>query len=797
MATPSDVKVTPGSGKNVATYSVSESSETKEIQRIAINDDAGTELGIAAAPLQVSLANTAANTNKLLVTPDSVALPNNQSVNESQINGVTPLMGNGVTGTGSQRVTVASDNTPFPIKIDQTTPGTTNAVKATNFPTTVDTNSGAKSASTLRTVSATDDPNLSNISSKLTWTSSDSAPQYNNMVGGGGAPSTTANGALLTNSNVETDNGSVRVNFSGSSLTTTLGTCTITAGSQIVTGTGFLASSVEVLSMVKLSADAETAYTPVLYITDTQLTLAFPYAGTGGTGTASFAPMATVTGSGGSISVASGQCTIASGTTTAAQTFIWNVASTGDFQGQAAFSISQRIANQDIYFGYEDNALTTISKIARFHFSSTDNTKVITETGWNPTTTPSSNEQETNTITLPNSATTASINTYKIAMTQDSIVFSINGTVVATHVKRIPHIRRTSQTGFSTLDLRVLNGTSPAGSTSLVLDYITGRIYNRLDTIQSSPGDITNSQVVSLKSATDSLSATQSITVVDSGSTTTAQQSNQNAITGTPTTGSAASFPVTGITTANVLITGTWTGTLAVEVSFDNGTTWFSRGLRLDGTNTSSGSITSNASGGINVGAVTNVRVRATAAVTGTAVVRISGSVNPGIEYIANTGSFGAGTTGTTAPTVATEAGTVAATALPTAVSSGQLTGTMGDKYGRQVVLVDAIRDIVGMQTTTITSSTSETTIGTAVASTFLDVTGIIVSNTSATAARVDFRDTTAGSVLFSLYVPAGDTRGMIFHTPAPQTSVNTNWTAQSSASVADLRVLLKYVKNK
>lgn len=50
-------------------------------------------------------------TNKLLVTPDSVALPSNQSVNVSQVNGVTPLMGNGVTGTGSMRVTIASDTT--------------------------------------------------------------------------------------------------------------------------------------------------------------------------------------------------------------------------------------------------------------------------------------------------------------------------------------------------------------------------------------------------------------------------------------------------------------------------------------------------------------------------------------------------------------------------------------------------------------------------------------------------------------------------------------------------------------
>jgi hypothetical protein len=47
---------------------------------------------------------------KLLVTPDA-----NSAINEAQINGVTPLMGNGVTGTGSQRVTIASDNTAFSV----------------------------------------------------------------------------------------------------------------------------------------------------------------------------------------------------------------------------------------------------------------------------------------------------------------------------------------------------------------------------------------------------------------------------------------------------------------------------------------------------------------------------------------------------------------------------------------------------------------------------------------------------------------------------------------------------------
>lgn len=55
-------------------------------------------------------------------TTNLVALAANQSVNVAQINGVTPLMGNGVTGTGSQRVTIASDNTAFTVNAAPKTP---------------------------------------------------------------------------------------------------------------------------------------------------------------------------------------------------------------------------------------------------------------------------------------------------------------------------------------------------------------------------------------------------------------------------------------------------------------------------------------------------------------------------------------------------------------------------------------------------------------------------------------------------------------------------------------------------
>lgn len=43
--------------------------------------------------------------------------PDNEPINVAQINGVTPLMGNGVTGTGSPRVTIASDNTAFTVNV--------------------------------------------------------------------------------------------------------------------------------------------------------------------------------------------------------------------------------------------------------------------------------------------------------------------------------------------------------------------------------------------------------------------------------------------------------------------------------------------------------------------------------------------------------------------------------------------------------------------------------------------------------------------------------------------------------
>lgn len=153
--------------------------------------------------------------------------------------------------------------------------------------------------------------------------------------------------------------------------------------------------------------------------------------------------------------------------------------------------------------------------------------------------------------------------------------------------------------------------------------------------------------------------------------------------------------------------------------------------------------------------------------------------------------------TGSSVPANAFYGGGLAKTALPTATSDGQLTGEMTDKFGRQVVLPNAMRDLVGSATLTLSASTSETTLIGQTASVFHDLTAVIVNNTSGTAARIDFRDTTGGSVIFAIYVPAGDVRGVTFQTPQPQTTVNTNWSAQSSASVTDIRIFAQYISNR
>ena len=137
-----------------------------------------------------------------------------------------------------------------------------------------------------------------------------------------------------------------------------------------------------------------------------------------------------------------------------------------------------------------------------------------------------------------------------------------------------------------------------------------------------------------------------------------------------------------------------------------------------------------------------------------------------------------------------------ARTTNPTAVANADRVNAMGDDVGRQVVVLNQVRDLHATGDITLTTTTAETTLIAAAASTFHDLTNIIVSNISATAVYVDIRDTTGGAIRFTIAVPANDTVVHTFPVPLNQTTVNTNWTAQCSASITSLRVFAQAVKN-
>lgn len=189
-------------------------------------------------------------------------------------------------------------------------------------------------------------------------------------------------------------------------------------------------------------------------------------------------------------------------------------------------------------------------------------------------------------------------------------------------------------------------------------------------------------------------------------------------------------------------------------------------------------------------------RINSSAAGTVTLVITFY-TQSPTVQVVGSNANVSSNTnTQSTAPSAAFFNGMVARTSLPSATTSGQLVGNMSDKYGRTVVVQGTIRDLVGTQTTTLSNTTTETTIVTAAASTFNDLTALIVSNTSSTSTRVDFRDVTAGTVLFSLQIPGNDVRGVTFQRPIPQTTVNTAWTAQCATAVTDLRIYAVFDKN-
>lgn len=285
-------------------------------------------------------------------------------------------------------------------------------------------------------------------------------------------------GNLITRSQVLTDEGGFRANFANSSLSVSIGTCVFVNGSATVTGTGFLATDLRVGDYVKLNADAESAWVQVDdLVSDTELTLIANYTGTGGTGASSRALVKSSTGAGGSVAVASGVCTLTLGTTATSITEVERDMDWLPLVGQAGVSVSQRIANQTIYVGfYDEMHPTTPYWFAWFALDGTTNTTVKCRSGRNPTGAPVAAETEETTVTIPGGATSATSRRYRVEVTGDRVSFFIDGILVATHYKAMP-----GPGDLLTFTVRGLNGTTPATSTTVGVDYMAGKNHNKVE----------------------------------------------------------------------------------------------------------------------------------------------------------------------------------------------------------------------------------------------------------------------------------------------------------------------------
>lgn len=133
---------TTATGNGVVSAGVQRVAIASDNTAFAVNATLSAETTKVIGTVNIAAAQTIAVTNAGTFAVQAT-LGANQSVNVAQMNGVTVTMGSGINGTGVQRVNLATDQAAlttaglFSVKIDQTTPGTTNLVAVSSISTSV------------------------------------------------------------------------------------------------------------------------------------------------------------------------------------------------------------------------------------------------------------------------------------------------------------------------------------------------------------------------------------------------------------------------------------------------------------------------------------------------------------------------------------------------------------------------------------------------------------------------------------------------------------------------------------
>lgn len=180
------------------------------------------------------------------------------------------------------------------------------------------------------------------------------------------------------------------------------------------------------------------------------------------------------------------------------------------------------------------------------------------------------------------------------------------------------------------------------------------------------------------------------ITAADTLSTTGTGQNGASIVTGSPTASSFVTQAINGASTARLQLSGSWTGTLALEQSIDGGTTFGAMGCHVNGTAYSVSQVTGNGIFDCEVAGATHFRVRAASFIGGgTAVLAATVTSFPGVVKILNSvalkdNSSGAAATvkpASTAP-LATDPALVVAISPNSAATTAPLGATSTDASG-------------------------------------------------------------------------------------------------------------------
>jgi len=285
-------------------------------------------------------------------------------------------------------------------------------------------------------------------------------------------------GSLVTRGKVFTDEGSFRDDFTGSDLNKTLsGTVSFTNGSRVVSGSGSaFTSELNRTCYVKLGSDSTEMWgTITRVLNDTQLLLDEPYLGSTGSGTAEMTRWVThsMGSAPGHVAIGASKVTVSSGTSTDGGVHIGRYADFAPLSSVWVASVSQRVSEQSVHFGFRDDHLNP-KHYCQVVFEGSDYTKVRFETGWD-------GDQQTTEVTLPSGATSDSTLRYKIDLSIEYCALLVNGVLLARHNNHLPDMYSDMQLCAGALNMGATTNVDLIIDTVLLVDHNQVQIGSMFD----------------------------------------------------------------------------------------------------------------------------------------------------------------------------------------------------------------------------------------------------------------------------------------------------------------------------